>query len=65
MPISRRSPNSSAEIGYESEFIEGEADCTKYMRRLFSDWQAPGITSVLHEKKGGYAHNRASMLRPC
>ena len=49
------------EIGYESEFIEGEADCTKYMRQLFGDWQAPGITSVLHEKRGGYAHNKASM----
>src|SRR5262249_35006044 len=24
---------------------------------LFSDWQAPGITTVLHEKKGGYANN--------
>ena len=49
-------------IGYESEFIEGEADCTAYMRRLFGDWQAPGITSILHEKRGGYANNRASML---
>jgi len=49
------------EIGYTSEFIEGEADCMKYMKRLFSDWQAKGITSVLHEKKGGYANNQASM----
>ncbi len=49
------------EIGYESEFIEGEADCRAYMRKLFADWQAPGITSVLHEKRGGYAHNKASM----
>ena len=49
-------------IGYESTFVEGEADCTRYMRRLFGDWRAPGITSILHEKKGGYAHNRASML---
>jgi len=49
------------EIGYTSEFIEGEADCMKYMKGLFSDWQAKGITSVLHEKKGGYANNRASM----
>ena len=48
-------------IGYESAFIEGEADCTRYMRTLFSDWQAPGVTSILHEKKGGYAHNKASM----
>src|SRR5271154_1458246 len=43
------------EIGYTSEFIEGEADCTRYMKDLVDDWQAKGITSVLHEKKGGYA----------
>ncbi len=49
------------EIGYESEFIEGEAESAKYMQGLFSDWQAPGITSVLHEKRGGYANNKASM----
>jgi len=48
-------------IGYESEFIEGEADCTKYMKGMFDDWQAQGITSVLHEKKGGYAFNKASI----
>ena len=29
----------------------------KYMRGIFDDWQAKGITSVLHEKKGGYANN--------
>ena len=49
------------EIGYTSEFVEGEGDCLKYMKTLFSDWQAKGITSVLHEKKGGYANNQASM----
>jgi glycine/D-amino acid oxidase-like deaminating enzyme len=49
------------EIGYASEFIEGEADCRTYMKGLFHDWQAKGITSVLHEKKGGYANNQASM----
>jgi hypothetical protein len=49
------------EIGYTSDFIEGEADCMKYMKGLLSDWQAKGITSVLHEKKGGYANNQASM----
>jgi glycine/D-amino acid oxidase-like deaminating enzyme len=49
------------EIGYTSEFIEGEADCMKYMQGLLEDWKAQGITSVLHEKKGGYANNRASM----
>jgi glycine/D-amino acid oxidase-like deaminating enzyme len=52
---------SQKEIGYPSEFIEGEADSMKYMKRLFDDWQAKGITSVLHEKKGGYANNQASM----
>ncbi|MGQ0663636.1 MAG: NAD(P)/FAD-dependent oxidoreductase [Pseudomonadota bacterium] len=49
------------DIGYGSVFVEGAADCEKYMRALFGDWQAKGITSVLHEKKGGYANNRASM----
>ncbi|MDP9138941.1 MAG: FAD-binding oxidoreductase [Pseudomonadota bacterium] len=48
-------------IGYHSEFIEGEKDSTRYMKGLFDDWQAQGITSVLHEKKGGYANNTASM----
>jgi glycine/D-amino acid oxidase-like deaminating enzyme len=49
------------EIGYESVFIEGEADSLKYMRTLLEDWQAAGITSVLHEKKGGYANNTRSI----
>jgi glycine/D-amino acid oxidase-like deaminating enzyme len=31
------------------------------MKGLFDDWQAQGITSVLHEKKGGYANNTASI----
>ncbi len=48
-------------IGYESVFIEGVDDCTRYMKGLFDDWQAKGITSVLHEKRGGYANNIASM----
>ncbi len=48
-------------IGYESEFIEGAADCKTYMKGLFDDWQAEGITSVLHEKRGGYANNTAAM----
>ena len=40
-----------------STFVEGAKDCSKYMEDLFSDWQAKNITSVLHEKKGGYANN--------
>ena len=45
------------DIGYESVFIEGEKDCDVYMKNIFHDWQAQGITSVLHEKRGGYANN--------
>ncbi len=48
-------------IGYESVFVEGAKESAAYMRDLFDDWQAQGITSVLHEKRGGYANNRASM----
>ena len=48
-------------IGYESEFIEGEKASRDYMKNIFSDWRARGITSVLHEKKGGYAHNAAAI----
>ncbi len=49
------------EIGYASTFIEGAADCTQYMRGIFHDWRAQGITSVLHEKPGGYANNTRAM----
>jgi glycine/D-amino acid oxidase-like deaminating enzyme len=48
-------------IGYESVFIEGEAESMRYMQGLLHDWQAKNITSVLHEKRGGYANNMASM----
>ncbi len=49
------------DIGYESVFVEGAAECTRYMKNILHDWRAGGITSVLHEKKGGYANNTASM----
>ena len=48
-------------IGYESVFIEGETKSEQYMKNIFSDWQAKGITSILHEKKGGYANNTKSI----
>src|SRR6476619_627090 len=48
-------------IGYESVFIEGARESLDYMKTLFSDWQAQNITSVLHEKRGGYANNLAAM----
>ena len=49
------------EIGYESTFIEGARDCRRYMRTLFDDWRAEGITSVLHESRGGYSNNVAAV----
>ncbi|MEP6656758.1 MAG: FAD-binding oxidoreductase, partial [Betaproteobacteria bacterium] len=48
-------------IGYESVFIEGEQKCMQYMQGILHDWQAKNITSVLHEKRGGYANNMASL----
>ncbi|WP_028934973.1 NAD(P)/FAD-dependent oxidoreductase [Pseudonocardia spinosispora] len=48
-------------IGYESELVTGDKDCNRYLLDLFSDWKAEGITAVLHEKRGGYANNVASL----
>jgi len=48
-------------IGYDSVFIEDEKDCANYMKGLFHDWRAQHITSVLHEKRGGYANNMRSL----
>jgi methylglutamate dehydrogenase subunit A len=48
-------------IGYDSTFIEGAKESALYMKGLYDDWQAKGITSVLHEKKGGYANNTAAI----
>ena len=48
-------------IGYESTFVQGEKESFNYMKNIFDDWQAKGITSVLHEKKGGYANNTSSI----
>ena len=48
-------------IGYESTFIKGEKESSDYMKNIFSDWQAQGVTSVLHEKRGGYANNTSAI----
>ena len=48
-------------IGYESVFVEGEQETHSYMKGIFDDWRCTGVTSVLHEKKGGYAHNMATV----
>ena len=49
------------EIGYPSVFVEGAERCRLYLQDMFPDWQARNITSVLHEHRGGYANNRASV----
>jgi len=51
------------EINYKSTFIEGEKDCLEYMKGILNDWQAKNITSVLHEKRGGYANNTKALYR--
>lgn len=48
-------------IGYSSTFVEGDRDCRRYLQSMFPDWQARNITSVLHERRGGYANNQASL----
>lgn len=48
-------------IGYESTFVEGADASAAYMKDIFSDWRAQGITSVLHEKRGGFANNTTAI----
>src|SRR5688572_19784563 len=48
-------------IGYPSTLVEGEEECRSYMQNIFHDWQAENITSILHEHRGGYANNKASI----
>ena len=48
-------------IGYPSRLVEGGRACRAYMREIFADWQAKGVTTVLHERRGGYADNKASV----
>jgi len=48
-------------IGYDSTFVEGAEESRIYLESIFSDWQAHSITSVLHERRGGYANNQASL----
>jgi len=45
------------EIGYASTLVQGAGSSDAYLRELFGDWRAQGITSVLHEHRGGYANN--------
>lgn len=49
-------------IGYDSELVTGEAAVREHMRALYPDWRAEGLTACLHERRGGFAFNRESML---
>jgi methylglutamate dehydrogenase subunit A len=48
-------------IGYRSTFLTGEAEVDGYMKELFPDWRAKGVTACLHEHQGGFAFNRDSV----
>jgi glycine/D-amino acid oxidase-like deaminating enzyme len=49
-------------IGYRSTFVTGAAEVDAYMKRLFPDWRAQGVTALLHEHQGGFAFNRDSVM---
>ena len=47
--------------GYDSTLVRGEQKVFDYMRRLFPDWRARGLTSLLHEHRSGFAFNAPAM----
>ena len=49
-------------IGYPSQLILGEAEVAEYMRGIYRDWRAQGLSVCLHEHAGGFAFNRESMM---
>jgi methylglutamate dehydrogenase subunit A len=49
-------------IGYRSTLVTGEHEVDAYMKKLFPDWRAQGVTVCLHEHEGGFAFNKDSVL---
>jgi glycine/D-amino acid oxidase-like deaminating enzyme len=49
-------------IGYHSELLTGEAAVDAHMKSLFPDWRARGVTVCLHERQGGFAFNKDSVM---
>jgi methylglutamate dehydrogenase subunit A len=49
-------------IGYRSTLITGEREVDAYLKNLFPDWRAQGVTVCLHEHQGGFAFNKDSVL---
>ena len=39
----------------------GEQQVRDYMKAMFPDWRAQGVHVCLHEEKGGFADNMASL----
>jgi glycine/D-amino acid oxidase-like deaminating enzyme len=50
------------QIGYRSTLVTGEREVDAYMKELFPDWRAQGVTVCLHEHQGGFAFNKDSVL---
>ena len=48
--------------GYRADIVRGEHTVFNYMRRMFPDWKARGLTTCLHEKQGGFAFNLSSVM---
>ncbi len=48
--------------GYDSTLVQGEQKVFDYMRHIFPDWRARGLTSLLYERRSGFAFNSAAMF---
>ena len=49
-------------IGYRASMVSGEHEVYNYMRQMFPDWKARGLTRILHEHQGGFAFNAPAMF---
>ena len=48
--------------GYRASLVRGEQQVFDYMRTVFPDWKARGLTALLHEHQGGFAFNKEAIL---
>lgn len=48
-------------MGYRAALIRGEQQVFAYLKTMFPDWHARGLTVCLHEFQGGYAFNQESI----
>ena len=49
------------QMDYAAAFVRGEQETFDYMRQLFPDWKARGLTVCLHEHRGGFGFNKESI----